>query len=740
MCPVWDFFFLTNVLCRAGGVGAAVEETADVGAVIGTIVVTDPDNAPGADALQSHTCTVSVVAPTTPMGLEFHVTTDDQGINKLRFARGYFDFAAADVYNITLVCIDNGTMAAAASAFFLLHVLPVNKAPTMLVINGSAYPSSALASASLTPPPLHVAENLPRGAFIATVVTQDPDNCPFPRCRPLQSFTYAVSDNVGQSSSVFAISNGSVLSALAAVDYEATPTVELYVNVTDNGEPVQTGIFVIPVQVLDRNDPPQLTFEGTALIAHDAVGGTAVGTLMVFDQDSPTSPNGMHTLTIVIEEPASASPKFVLQGATLHVADDASFTPEEEYYLGIQVEDLGTPPLSGYLEITVTISAFNHAPSALVLSPAVTQLLVRENATNGDVLVRVSVVDADNPAGCERASVCPQAHTCHAHVTACFPPQPTGCVSEGREPLGFVSHALVVADASQLDFERVSTFTVAIACADDGIPATAPATTTLTVTVLDSNDAPYNLRVIPAVEAPPGFGSGALVVPEDAADGYVVGVVSADDADPGQTLSFGIGPVGGTTADIAGADTPFLPFALVGTSLVVRLPSTTSTGLDFEAMPVYNFALTVIDSGYPAALTWTVVTLWIADVNEAPTDITYSCGCRGSPCQHGGACVPSDGDAMFNTCSCNFGFSGTYCESSATMVGVASTLEDCLLLSPTAPTGPAHAVLHVLGVDPDTRQAPPTVAIVGTSTVFGAYVIVQVFAIVTFSMLCALAA
>eukprot|EP00041_Stephanoeca_diplocostata_P007374 m.104083 g.104083 ORF g.104083 m.104083 type:complete len:2579 (-) comp16843_c0_seq15:2298-10034(-) len=693
----------------------AVWENASVGDVLGVILVDDPDNTDGGGDVQVHTCAVTAVVPPVPSNLALIVDDAPDGAGIVRVGSGHFDYAVTDTYNITIACIDNGTAAVATSVLVLLQVLPINKAPTVLHINGSAYPATVMASTFSDPPPLYISENLAPEALVAAVVTEDPNNCPFARCLPLQTFAYSMSDSRLQSTSAFCISAENELIAVEAVDYETTPVLELYVNVTDSGVPAEMGVFVVAVHVLDANDPPRLVFEGIGPIAHNAVAGSLVGTLSVFDQDSPTSANGMHTLTIVREEPSSATPKFVLSGSTVRVAADASFTPEEDYYLGIQVEDHGSPPLRGYLEVTVVISAFNHAPSALVLAPSVTQLFVRENTTDGQTLVRVTVLDADNPAGCDATSACPQTHTCVARVTACFPPQPQGCVRGTTQPLGFHGTTLVVNDASQLDFERVSTFSVELACTDSGFPATPPATTTLTVTILDSNDAPFNIRVTPASPAPAGFSSGALVVPEHAPDGYVVGVVAADDADPGQTLSYGVGPVGGA----AGGATPALPFALEGSRLVVRAADgSASPGLDFEKISMYTLALTAVDSGVPAASTWTVITVYISNVNEAPTGISYSCGCRGSPCQHGGACVGSVADPLVSSCSCNFGFTGAFCESSGDVTGVVLPPMACLVLGPTSPVGPEHALLRVAGLDPDADQHAPRVTITGTSSVF----------------------
>lgn len=107
---------------------------------------------------------------------------------------------------------------------------------------------------------------------------------------------------------------------------------------------------------------------------------------------------------------------------------------------------------------------------------------------------------------------------------------------------------------------------------------------------------------IPPNQAPSILGN-AFSLAEDAANGTVVGLVSASDPDAGQTLSYAI--VGGNDANLFAID-----------SVTGAITVANGAGLDFETAPIWNLTVEVTDSGSPALSAQAAVTVDLTDVYE----------------------------------------------------------------------------------------------------------------------------
>jgi hypothetical protein len=113
-----------------------------------------------------------------------------------------------------------------------------------------------------------------------------------------------------------------------------------------------------------------------------------------------------------------------------------------------------------------------------------------------------------------------------------------------------------------------------------------------------------SLPVCVAANQPPAPSGGPFSVVEGSANGTVVGTVSANDPNPGQSHTFAIlsGNTGGAFAiDSAGAITV-----------------ANSAALDFATNPVFNLTVEVTDDGTPPLSGSTVVTVHVTDNPEAP--------------------------------------------------------------------------------------------------------------------------
>ena len=152
---------------------------------------------------------------------------------------------------ITFV-VNDGTDAS-ATATTTLSITSVNSPPTV------------------TPATFTLDENSTNGTAVGTVTATDPD-------LPAQTLTYAIT--AGNTGSAFAInsSTGQITVATStALDFEATPTFSLTVQVTDNGTPAQSGSATITVNLTNVNDPP-VVMAATFSVAENSANGTTVGT------------------------------------------------------------------------------------------------------------------------------------------------------------------------------------------------------------------------------------------------------------------------------------------------------------------------------------------------------------------------------------------------------------------------------------------------------------------------------
>jgi hypothetical protein len=169
-------------------------------------------------------------------------------------------------------------------------------------------------------------------------------------------------------------------------------------------------------------------------------------------------------------------------------------------------------------------------PSAhLTHCPSAVQVFAFENASANTVLAPFSVSDVDPG----------QTVGCGAVVTDCFPtsaPCPLGLGLFGvTQPTGGndgTGRALSLVGV--LNFELVSSYTVVIQCNDSGVP-TRTVSRSLLLTVVDSNDPPSDVRLVPS------GGAAIASVPENAPVGFVIGTVVVTDPDAGQTHTVALG-------------------------------------------------------------------------------------------------------------------------------------------------------------------------------------------------------
>ncbi|XP_053893203.1 protocadherin alpha-5-like isoform X6 [Malaclemys terrapin pileata] len=244
-----------------------------------------------------------------------------------------------------------------------------------------------------------------------------------------------------------------------------------------------------------------------------------------------------------------------------------------EHNLLLTATDGGKPELTGTVQLVITVlDANDNAP---VFNQSVYEVRLVENAANGTLIIKLNATDLDE--GINKDISYSFSNSFNPNLRNMFSLDPnTGEVRFKGE----------------LDFENISLYEFQIEATDkSAFPLTGHCT--LVVEVLDVNDNAPELAVT----------SLSLQLPEDAAPGTVVALISVSDRDSGDN--------GKVTCSIP----PNLPFRLVSTfknyhSLVL------AEAVDREQVSEYKILVTARDEGAPSLSASSSILVPIADVND----------------------------------------------------------------------------------------------------------------------------
>ncbi len=348
----------------------------------------------------------------------------------------------------------------------------------------------------------------------------------------------------------------------AALDYEANPTFTLTVEVTDSGTPGQTASAIVTIHLADRNEAPVIN-DQSFWVDENAANGTSVGTVAASDPDV-----GDHlTYSITAGNTGGA---FALDADTgeITVVNPAALDYETHptFTLTVEVTDSGTPGRTASATVTIHLADRNEAP---VINDQ--SFWVDENAANGTSVGTVAASDPD--AG--------------DHLTYSITAGNTG----GAFAINGTTGEITVANPAALDYEANPTFTLTVEVTDSGTPGQT-ASAIVTIHLADRNEAPV-------------ITDQSFSVDENAANGTSVGTVAASDPDAGDHLTYSI-----TAGNTGGA------FALNSTTGEITVAN--PAALDYEANPTFTLTVEVTDSGTPTRTASAIVTIHLADRNEAP--------------------------------------------------------------------------------------------------------------------------
>jgi VCBS repeat-containing protein len=342
---------------------------------------------------------------------------------------------------------------------------------------------------AVTPEQSILNENSQTSAAIATMVATDPD------AGTAGSLTWSIVD--GNSDGAFAIdpTSGEVrIANPAAIDFEQHPSFSLVVRATDAGTPSKFGQAILLVTLVDLNERPLITSPAFS-IAENSAADTLVGQLTYTDPDA-----GQTISWSVLGGDGQAAFDVAADGRiTVKPNANLDFESQATYMLEVQATDDGNPNLADTRSVTITVSDLNDSPIFLPQS-----LAVDENSPADTVVGTVSGSDQDAGQSLTYAI--------------------TGGDLASNFEINPATGEIKVAAAATLDFESNPEITIEVTVTDD---AANPQSTSalVTISLVDVND-------------PPRLDSGSFSVAENSNPGTVVGIVSAEDPDAGETLQF----------------------------------------------------------------------------------------------------------------------------------------------------------------------------------------------------------
>ncbi|XP_076442794.1 protocadherin-16-like [Babylonia areolata] len=510
-----------------------VSESTEVGSVIGELSSADQD--------RGQTVNYDVVGESASLF----------SVNGTRLALAHvLDHERQKEVAVTIRVTDDGQPPLSSEETFTISVEDVNEAPTEMTM----VPKQGGVGVDFEVDKPVIMEDTEMGFVVAQLVVLDPD---LQEGMTVLLATNSVID-VG-SMSCLSLTKGSRcvgdVTLGRELNYEEKMTWTVDVTAVDGGGLKIEKTFII--EVGDNNDPPQdLVIDGKAVNTISVPENSQAITLATLGAVDPDR-NQEHSFSV------RGSNLFFIAGDQLKVMSAAVLNYEEtnEYKIQVKITDTGVPPLSLEKEVLVHVTDVNEAPTDVKLSIN----KVREDSEPGAVIGQLVTTDPDNTVSVR------QSHSYRLTDDA-----------EGR--FAVQGDSLIVKDA-KFDFETSQSHSIVVEVTDSG-ESPLKAVFTLTVDVLDANDAPTDLRL------------DAHSIPEDTAVGTVVGTVSAEDVDEGQSLRYTMG----TSSN----------FVITGHDVLV------DGTLDFETSSLVILQLQVTDTGQPPKSMNKTFEVEITDVNEVP--------------------------------------------------------------------------------------------------------------------------
>ena len=395
-----------------------------------------------------------------------------------------------------------------------------------------------------------VAENLPVGTLVGDLLTIDEDGGP--------NYTYSIAGgSTYLDNSKFTISGNQLLTAMK-FNFENKSLYQVNVLAEDgNGGAVEK---IFDIHVSDANDRPTNILLSTDTINENSGAGALVATLSTVDQDAGQT----HSYSLLNTADKNY---FTISGNELRTSADFDFETDNSYTIKIKTTDQEGATYNKEFEIKVADA--NDNPTGISLDNS----NVDENLPVGSVVGTLSTVDQDGG---------------QSYVYSLI-----------NDPVNFPDNALFTIDGLILktnavfDHETTDQFRIAIQTDDNHGGSFVQQ---LYININDTNDIPAEIRL------------SSNLIDENLGSNAVVGTLSTEDQDVGQTFSYEL--VSGN------GDNDNASFRIEGDILK------TVDNLDYETRNLYSIRLQT-DDGNGGSLE-RVFTIAVADGNDLPTGINLN--------------------------------------------------------------------------------------------------------------------
>jgi len=339
-------------------------------------------------------------------------------------------------------------------------------------------------------------------------------------------------------------------------------------------KPLELYSGAVEIQDINDNDPVFPSSQARLEISESVAAGTRFP--LESAQDPDVGINSLQTYQL------SANPHFVLDVQTrvdgskyaeLVLEKELDREEQRELHLVLTALDGGSPPRSAHVQIHIDVVDSND--NAPVFNQSTYKASVRENTPSGTLVTKVSAYDLDDGPNGDIV------YSFSSHTPA-----------KVRELFTLDSDIGELRVKGQLDYEETKLYEIYLQAKDKGaVPGVANCK--VLVEVVDVNDNAPEVTVT-SVYSP---------VPEDAAPGTVVALLSVTDLDSRDN--------GLVNCFIP----PGIPFTLSST-LKNYYTLKTKAALDREEASEYNITVTARDSGSPPLSAVKHILVQVSDVND----------------------------------------------------------------------------------------------------------------------------
>ncbi|XP_061537153.1 protocadherin Fat 3a isoform X3 [Phycodurus eques] len=305
-----------------------------------------------------------------------------------------------------------------------------------------------------------VYEDTATKALLTRIQAIDPDEA-----GPGRTVVYSLEDSADGSFSIDKSTGIMVLERI--LDREIQPSYQIKVRASDQGSPGPLSSFAnVTITVLDINDNPPVFERRDQLVTipEDVAVGTKILTVYAASKDIGT--NAEITYSIRSGNEHGKFSIHSLSGAII-VAQSLDYETCRDYFLTVEAQDGGTPPLSAITTVKINVTDVND--NAPMFSRDLYTTVVSEDATIGESVVQLVAEDMDSQLnGAILYSI----------------------VSGDRDNQFFIDPLSGIVKVNKhLDRETVPGYSLAVRALDSGIPPLS-STVMVKIDISDINDNP----------------------------------------------------------------------------------------------------------------------------------------------------------------------------------------------------------------------------------------------------------